>query len=29
MSDAGSLDASLLRTLKEHRWDRKPQPWAD
>jgi aryl-alcohol dehydrogenase-like predicted oxidoreductase len=23
------LDAALLRKLKEHRWDRKPQPWAD
>jgi len=29
MSDAGPLDAALLRTLKAHRWDRKPQPWAD
>ncbi len=29
MSDAGPLDAALLRTLKDHRWDRKPQPWAD
>ena len=29
MSDAGPLDAALLRKLKEHRWDRKPQPWAD
>jgi aryl-alcohol dehydrogenase-like predicted oxidoreductase len=29
MSDAGALDAALLAKLKEHRWDRKPQPWAD
>jgi len=29
MSDAGPLDAPLLRKLKEHRWDRKPEPWAD
>ena len=29
MSDAGLLDAGLLRTLKNHRWDRKPEPWAD
>ncbi|HEX3354538.1 MAG TPA: aldo/keto reductase [Terriglobales bacterium] len=29
MSDAGPLDAELLRKLKDHRWDRKPQPWAD
>jgi hypothetical protein len=29
MSDAGGLDAALLRNLKEHRWDRKPEPWAD
>jgi aryl-alcohol dehydrogenase-like predicted oxidoreductase len=28
-SDAGPLDSRLLRTLKEHRWDRKPQPWSD
>jgi aryl-alcohol dehydrogenase-like predicted oxidoreductase len=28
-SDAGVLDAGLLRTLKNHRWDRKPEPWAD
>ena len=28
-SDAGALDAVLLRTLKKHRWDRKPEPWAD
>jgi aryl-alcohol dehydrogenase-like predicted oxidoreductase len=29
MSDAGSLDASLLQKLKSHRWDRKPQKWSD
>ena len=29
MSDAGTLDAALLGKLKSHRWDRKPQPWAD
>ncbi len=28
-SDAGPLDPGLLRRLKAHRWDRKPQPWAD
>jgi aryl-alcohol dehydrogenase-like predicted oxidoreductase len=28
-SDAGPLDASLLQKLKAHRWDRKPEPWAD
>ena len=28
-SDAGPLDATLIRKLKDHRWDRKPQPWAD
>jgi aryl-alcohol dehydrogenase-like predicted oxidoreductase len=28
-SDAGALDAALLRKLKDHRWDRKPEPWAD
>jgi aryl-alcohol dehydrogenase-like predicted oxidoreductase len=28
-SDAGPLDAELLRKLKGHRWDRKPEPWAD
>jgi len=28
-SDAGPLDAERLRTLKKHRWDRRPQPWAD
>ena len=29
LSDAGPLDPALLRTLKNHRWDRRPQPWAD
>ena len=29
VSDAGPLDAKLARTLKKHRWDRKPQPWSD
>jgi aryl-alcohol dehydrogenase-like predicted oxidoreductase len=28
-SDAGPLDSGLLRKLKAHRWDRKPEPWAD
>jgi len=28
-SDAGPLDAGLLRTLKAHRWDRAPQRWSD
>ncbi len=28
-SDAGPLDEALLHKLKAHRWDRKPQPWAD
>jgi aryl-alcohol dehydrogenase-like predicted oxidoreductase len=28
-SDAGPLDAELRRKLKDHRWDRKPEPWAD
>jgi aryl-alcohol dehydrogenase-like predicted oxidoreductase len=27
-SDAGPLDAALLRKLKDHRWDRRPEPWA-
>jgi aryl-alcohol dehydrogenase-like predicted oxidoreductase len=26
MSDAGPLDAALLRELKKHRWDRTPNP---
>jgi aryl-alcohol dehydrogenase-like predicted oxidoreductase len=29
VSDAGPLDPDLLGKLKDHRWDRKPQPWAD
>jgi aryl-alcohol dehydrogenase-like predicted oxidoreductase len=29
VSDAGPLDASLLQTLRQHRWDRSPQPWSD
>src|SRR5450631_4515269 len=29
MSDAGPLDAPLLKTLKAHRWDRTPQRWSD
>ena len=28
-SDAGPLDAALLRKLKDYRWNRKPEPWAD
>jgi hypothetical protein len=28
-SDAGPLDASLLKELKKHRWDRTPAPWSD
>lgn len=28
-SDAGPLDASLLKELKHHRWERTPQPWSD
>jgi len=28
-SDAGPLDTALLRKLRDHRWDRKPAPWAD
>jgi aryl-alcohol dehydrogenase-like predicted oxidoreductase len=28
-SDAGPLGPALLQTLKAHRWDRKPAPWAD
>jgi len=28
-SDAGALDAGLLRQLKNHRWDRVPQRWSD
>ena len=29
LSDTGSLDPALLKALKPHRWDRKPQPWSD
>ena len=29
MSDSGPLAASLLQTLKSHRWDRTPQRWSD
>jgi aryl-alcohol dehydrogenase-like predicted oxidoreductase len=29
LSDAGGLDAELLRKLKGHRWDRKPDVWSD
>jgi aryl-alcohol dehydrogenase-like predicted oxidoreductase len=29
VSDAGSLDKTLLAELKKHRWDRAPQPWSD
>src|SRR5271156_6678185 len=28
-SDAGALDAVLLKKLKEHRWDRVPASWSD
>jgi len=28
-SDAGPLPPELLRKLKAHRWDRKPQRWSD
>jgi aryl-alcohol dehydrogenase-like predicted oxidoreductase len=28
-SDVGGLDAALLRKLKDHRWDRKTEPWTD
>ncbi len=28
-SGAPPLAPSLLRALKKHRWDRKPEPWAD
>ncbi|HEX4485294.1 MAG TPA: aldo/keto reductase [Terriglobales bacterium] len=28
-SDAGGLDAGLLKELKAHRWDRKPKVWSD
>jgi aryl-alcohol dehydrogenase-like predicted oxidoreductase len=29
VSDAGMLDVALLRNLRQHRWDRSPQPWSD
>jgi aryl-alcohol dehydrogenase-like predicted oxidoreductase len=29
LSDAGPLDAALLKALKPHRWDRKAAPWSD
>jgi aryl-alcohol dehydrogenase-like predicted oxidoreductase len=29
LSDAGPLDAEVLRKLKRHRWDRAPQRWSD
>jgi len=29
VSDTGPLDAALIRRLRPHRWDRKPQPWSD
>jgi len=29
VSDAGALDADVLKNLKKHRWDRSPQPWSD
>jgi len=29
VSDAGPLDAALIRNLRQHRWDRKPKPWSD
>jgi aryl-alcohol dehydrogenase-like predicted oxidoreductase len=29
VSDAGPLDASLLRELRRHRWNRKPKRWSD
>jgi aryl-alcohol dehydrogenase-like predicted oxidoreductase len=29
VSDAGPVDASLLQSLKKHRWDRAPKPWSD
>ncbi len=28
-SDAGGLDAALLKRLREHRWDRVPAVWSD
>ena len=29
ISDAGSLERSVLQEMRKHRWDRKPQPWSD
>ena len=29
VSDSGVLEPELLRKLKDHRWDRKPQRWSD
>ena len=29
LSDKGGLDRPLLKTMKNHRWDRKPQRWSD
>ncbi len=29
VSDAGQLPVDLLQQLKQHRWDRTPQPWSD
>jgi aryl-alcohol dehydrogenase-like predicted oxidoreductase len=29
VSDAGPLSTDLLKTLRQHRWDRLPQPWSD
>jgi aryl-alcohol dehydrogenase-like predicted oxidoreductase len=29
VSDGGKLDAALLGKLRQHRWDRSPQPWSD
>ncbi len=29
VSNAGPLDYALLQTLRQHRWDRRPQPWSD
>jgi len=29
VSELGPLDASLLKALRPHRWDRKPQHWSD
>ncbi|HXW55260.1 MAG TPA: aldo/keto reductase [Candidatus Cybelea sp.] len=29
LSDAGPLEPELLRVLKSHRWDRRPERWSD